>query len=175
MSLTIRPTEAAVGAYVSGPDIGNLCKGDAAELYTAFINYGVLIFKGLKLGVAEQVALSKLFGEMDEPHPLEELRQADVPNISVLAANGGQAVAADDPDAEKIIGTIPWHADRIYTATPNRGALLRAVVIPEQGGYTGTTAGLNPNGYLLVDADDHTQRTVLSGGVREATTPPAIH
>jgi len=43
----------------------------------------------------------------------------------------------------------------------------KRVHIPEQGGYTGTTAGLDPNGYLLVDADDHTQRTVLSGGVRD--------
>jgi BirA family biotin operon repressor/biotin-[acetyl-CoA-carboxylase] ligase len=47
----------------------------------------------------------------------------------------------------------------------------KRVHVPEQGGYTGTTAGLDPNGYLLVDADDHTQRTVLSGGVREATAP----
>ncbi len=45
----------------------------------------------------------------------------------------------------------------------------KRVQVPEQGGYTGTTAGLDRNGYLLVDADDHTQRTVLSGGVREQT------
>jgi len=43
----------------------------------------------------------------------------------------------------------------------------KRVQVPEQGGYTGTTAGLDRNGYLLVDADDHTQRTVLSGGVRD--------
>ncbi len=43
----------------------------------------------------------------------------------------------------------------------------KRVRVPEQGGYTGTTAGLDPHGYLLVDADDHTRRTVLSGGVRE--------
>ena len=53
----------------------------------------------------------------------------------------------------------------------------KRVDVPEQGGYTGTTAGLDPNGYLLVDADDQTQRTVLSGGVREATepTPTPVH
>jgi BirA family biotin operon repressor/biotin-[acetyl-CoA-carboxylase] ligase len=45
--------------------------------------------------------------------------------------------------------------------------LGKRVQVPEQGGYTGTTAGLDRNGYLLVEADDHTQRTVLSGGVRE--------
>jgi BirA family biotin operon repressor/biotin-[acetyl-CoA-carboxylase] ligase len=43
----------------------------------------------------------------------------------------------------------------------------KRVQVPEQGGYTGTTAGLNPEGFLVVDADDSTQRTVLSGGVRE--------
>jgi BirA family biotin operon repressor/biotin-[acetyl-CoA-carboxylase] ligase len=44
----------------------------------------------------------------------------------------------------------------------------KRVTVPEQGGYTGTTAGLDAHGYLLVDADDGTRRTVLSGGVREA-------
>ena len=43
----------------------------------------------------------------------------------------------------------------------------KRVRVPEQGGYTGITAGLDPHGYLLVDADDGTLRTVLSGGVRE--------
>ncbi len=43
----------------------------------------------------------------------------------------------------------------------------KRVQVPEQGGYTGITAGLNPDGYLLVNADDGVQRTVLSGGVRE--------
>ena len=44
----------------------------------------------------------------------------------------------------------------------------KRVHVPEQGGYTGTTAGLDDRGYLLIDADDGTRRTVLSGGVREA-------
>jgi BirA family biotin operon repressor/biotin-[acetyl-CoA-carboxylase] ligase len=51
----------------------------------------------------------------------------------------------------------------------------KRVHVPEQGGYTGTTAGLDPTGYLLVDADDHSQRTVLSGGVREANEPAPVH
>jgi BirA family biotin operon repressor/biotin-[acetyl-CoA-carboxylase] ligase len=43
----------------------------------------------------------------------------------------------------------------------------RRVHVPEQGGYTGTTSGLDSRGYLLVDSDDGVQRTVLSGGVRD--------
>ena len=51
----------------------------------------------------------------------------------------------------------------------------KRVHVPEQGGYTGITAGLDPRGYLLVNANDGTQRTVLSGGVREATWPTPVH
>lgn len=34
-------------------------------------------------------------------------------------------------------------------------------------GYTGTTAGLNPQGFLIVHGDDGQLHTVLSGGLRE--------
>lgn len=43
----------------------------------------------------------------------------------------------------------------------------KRVHVPEQGGYTGTTSGLDSRGYLVVSSDDGIQRTVLSGGVRE--------
>jgi BirA family biotin operon repressor/biotin-[acetyl-CoA-carboxylase] ligase len=36
-------------------------------------------------------------------------------------------------------------------------------------GYTGVTAGLDPNGFLLVNGDDGQLHTVLSGGLREPT------
>jgi BirA family biotin operon repressor/biotin-[acetyl-CoA-carboxylase] ligase len=44
----------------------------------------------------------------------------------------------------------------------------KLVLVPEQGGYTGRTAGLDERGFLLVDCDDGVRRTVLSGGVRAA-------
>ena len=43
----------------------------------------------------------------------------------------------------------------------------KRVRVEENGGYTGVTAGLDANGFLLVDSDDGVRRTVLSGGVRE--------
>jgi BirA family biotin operon repressor/biotin-[acetyl-CoA-carboxylase] ligase len=42
----------------------------------------------------------------------------------------------------------------------------KRVHVPEQGGYVGTTAGLDSRGFLLVDCEDGQRRTVLSGGVR---------
>ncbi|HEY5382908.1 MAG TPA: biotin--[acetyl-CoA-carboxylase] ligase [Acidobacteriaceae bacterium] len=43
----------------------------------------------------------------------------------------------------------------------------KCVRVPENGGYTGVTAGLNSRGFLLVETDDGKRHTVLSGGVRE--------
>lgn len=43
----------------------------------------------------------------------------------------------------------------------------KRVSVPESGGYTGTTAGLDARGFLQVQADDGVLRTVISGGVRE--------
>lgn len=43
----------------------------------------------------------------------------------------------------------------------------KRVHVPEDGGYTGVTAGMNDRGFLLVDDDAGVRRTVLSGGVRE--------
>lgn len=44
----------------------------------------------------------------------------------------------------------------------------KRVRVAEAGGYTGLTAGLDPDGFLRVACDDGRLRTVLSGGVREA-------
>ena len=44
----------------------------------------------------------------------------------------------------------------------------KRVTVPEAGGYTGTTHGLNADGFLQVRDDDGKLHTVLSGGVREA-------
>ena len=45
------------------------------------------------------------------------------------------------------------------------------VRVDEDGGYTGTTAGLNPQGLLQVRLDDNTTRLVRHGGVRRQQNP----
>ena len=46
----------------------------------------------------------------------------------------------------------------------------RRVHVDENGGYVGTTAGLDQHGFLLVRTDDGATKTVLSGGVRAIKT-----
>ena len=69
--------------------------------------------------------------------------------------------------------------DREYAGVGSRPSLLtrfgeastwvrgKRVQVPEEGGYTGLTTGLDTRGFLLVNGDDGVLRTVRSGGVRE--------
>ncbi len=50
----------------------------------------------------------------------------------------------------------------------------KRVRVGEGDGYTGVTAGLDPDGFLLVDGDDGVRHTVLSGGVRESIKTPRL-
>lgn len=68
------------------------------------------------------------------------------------------AAAADSTDTQPLLDRFAEASEWVHG---------RRVQVPEQGGYTGTTAGLDPFGFLLVNADDGSQRTVLSGGVRD--------
>jgi BirA family biotin operon repressor/biotin-[acetyl-CoA-carboxylase] ligase len=60
-------------------------------------------------------------------------------------------------------------APSLFQRFAERSSWVRGkrVNVPEQGGYTGVTAGLDARGYLRVACDDGLLRTVLSGGVRE--------
>lgn len=136
MSLRITPSGAPLGAFVTGLDLVTVSQAEADALYRAFLDYGVLVFRGQAFDVAEMLLLSELFGETGL-HPIEAIRHKEVPKLIVLAANNGEPVSDDDPTADDRIGVIPWHTDLIYTQTPNRGALLRAVKIPKDEGQTG--------------------------------------
>ena len=67
------------------------------------------------------------------------------------------------------------HSSRNPAATPERDLNRHStwltgkpVQVPEDGGYTGVTAGLTPEGFLLIRLADGTLRIVRSGGVRDA-------
>jgi BirA family biotin operon repressor/biotin-[acetyl-CoA-carboxylase] ligase len=93
---------------------------------------------------------------------------------SLHLANGG------DYDRQKLLVALLKSLDdevRLLESAHSAEALLerfeaastwvrgKRVRVEEAGGYTGITAGLSPQGFLLVQTDEG-PRTVLSGGVR---------
>lgn len=138
MGLEIRPTGGPTGAIITGFDRDAVTAEVKERIREAFLRYGVLVFTGFDdLDARTQMAIGAMFGDHAPPHEIPELRHPDQPALRLLAANGGQPVADDDPDADKVIGQIPWHADRAYIENPHRASALRAIVIPEVDGQTG--------------------------------------
>jgi BirA family biotin operon repressor/biotin-[acetyl-CoA-carboxylase] ligase len=57
---------------------------------------------------------------------------------------------------------------RLFTRASSYASGRRVVVEQPNGLVEGTTAGLNPDGYLVVRRDDGTDTLILAGGVRAA-------
>lgn len=136
MALRIEPTGAPIGVFVYGLDMDAITEAEIAQLRQAYLDNAVLVFRGQTMNAEQMLALSEIFGECGL-HPIPALRHPEIEKLIILAGNNGEPVADDDPTADDRIGAIPWHTDLIYTEALNRGALLRAVKVPEEEGETG--------------------------------------
>lgn len=137
MDFDLKPTGSGVGAEIVGLDLARpIPESTRRALHAAWLDAGILVFRGLATSAERHVALSKLFGDLDL-HPVESVRLPGHPEIIELGNR-----EKDDPivhfiDDQPIVGRIPWHTDMIYTTRPCRGALLRMIEKPARGGETG--------------------------------------
>lgn len=115
-------------ADISDPDI-------RSALRELWILHGVLIFRGLEGDADTQIALSRVFGE-PEAHPFKERLVEGHSELLWVRHMPGQDVTYD-VDGRIRGGWLPWHSDLAYMARINRGGILRAIALPDEGGQTG--------------------------------------
>jgi taurine dioxygenase len=130
--LGFRPLD-PVGAEVLGLAPGD--EGDvavAAELYAAWMRYGVLLFRQVDSS-ERHIALSRCFGEL-EIHPFPEIRSQENPLL--VQIGGGKRGPAYVFDGALKIGRLPWHRDTAYTPDICKAAMLRMLEIPCADGET---------------------------------------
>jgi BirA family transcriptional regulator, biotin operon repressor / biotin---[acetyl-CoA-carboxylase] ligase len=91
-----------------------------------------------------------------------------------LKLHTGRDVSADEL-LERLLAAIPNYSPlppndilRLFTRASSYAAGRRVVVQIPDSIIRGTTAGLNPDGYLIVRKDDGTDTLILAGGVRAA-------
>ena len=137
MGFALRELDGGFGREVAGLDIaGGIAADTAAALRTAWLDHGVLVFRGIGTSPEVQLELSRCFGEL-EPHPIEKFRMEGYADLILLTNEGGPVGPVYDFDGVATTQRIPWHTDLAFTTTPNAGALLRMVRKVETGGQTG--------------------------------------
>lgn len=125
------------GREIIGLDMtGGIAPDTAAALRQAWLDHGVLVFRGIGTSPEVQLELSRCFGEL-EPHPIAKFRLEGYPDLILLTNEGGPVGPVYDFDGVATTQRIPWHTDLAFMPTPNAGALLRMVRKVETGGQTG--------------------------------------
>ncbi len=136
MTLDITPLSPAIGADIRGVDLAApLDDATFAAIYRAWLDHGVLRFRGQNLGDVELVAFSRRFGDLDLA-PVDghgNVAVAGFPEIFIISnvREGGVAIGSLG-DAELL-----WHTDMAYVPVPPKASCLYAHSVSETGGETG--------------------------------------
>ena len=133
MPLRIRKTSYALGAEITGADISKPLDDEAArEIYNAFLEHCVLVFRGQPITRAQHLALGQLFGEVDKN---KVILRNEVPGFSEISFVMNQPKSNGEAPEAHYAGD-DWHTDRSYLRIPNKATVLRAVELPKIGGDT---------------------------------------
>lgn len=153
MKIDIRPLSPAIGAELLGIDLaGDLDVETFDRLRQAWYDHNVLLFRGQRLSMEDQVRFAERFGEL--ARVLQNAGRTDHPAV-MLVSN----VRKDG----KIIGALPdgemyFHSDQCYVERPCMATLLYAIETPSRGGNT-----LFANMYRAYDALPEAMRQRLEG------------
>jgi alpha-ketoglutarate-dependent taurine dioxygenase len=128
--MTVITTEklgATVGALVTGVDREQILADDALAAWTleALDANGALVFRGLHLDDATQVAFSKRLGDV------EIFGQGEHPEIFRVTLD-----PAKNPSAAYLRGTFDWHIDGCTDDIPIMATMLSAHAVAASGGET---------------------------------------
>jgi taurine dioxygenase len=131
MVIAINPLSSVTGAEVLNFDAGgDVSAADMATLRSAWLQYGVLVFRNQQLSPTAQERFSRRFGPL-QSHILKQYLLPESPYVLVLSNRviDGKPVGLEDAGRY-------WHTDVSYEATPPDGSLLYALEIPPTGGDT---------------------------------------
>lgn len=133
MALKLRKLSHALGAEVCDVEVaGSMSEAFFGEIYKAFLNHGILLFRNQDITREQHIEFSRRFGELDRHDALPRDRHPDYPEI-LLVTN--EPKTDGSPSDSRYTGR-QWHSDMSFTQIPSLGSLLRGITIPEVGGDT---------------------------------------
>jgi len=132
-----RPLSDVLGVEVIGLDLARpLPEKTARDLYSLWLDQGVLLFRDADIDADALVGLARVFGT-PQPHPITAIRVEGRPEVSWLSNKNKELTPVYYKAGKALNYVIPWHTDLMYEEVPARGNVLRALVVPAEGGQTG--------------------------------------
>ena len=129
----IRPLHPRFGAEILGLDLSEpLDDASFAEVYRAFLDHQLLLFRDCELPQAAQVAFARGFGEV-QVHVMNQYHNAEFPELYTLSNLGADGKPSGrHPDR----GTMYWHSDNSWSKVTGQATMLYVEVAPARGGGT---------------------------------------
>src|SRR6516162_3286868 len=124
VSFEVERLGARLGAQIHGLDLKQEMSPQTLRAFeAALIEHKVLVLRDQDLTTAEQIALSRRFGELEVP-PMRP--QGEFPEILVL----------DNHKDNPVLSTDVWHSDTTFRKNPTKYTILRCQIMPRVGGDT---------------------------------------
>ena len=123
--MEIREIKPGFVAEVTGQNREILAGRDGDVVKKALLSHSVVIMRGMELAPCEQVALTRLLGP---PEVVTDMRNHHPESTDILVIRNSGSTP--------VVGNTHWHSDRSFLPEPTRFTVLRADVVPEEGGDT---------------------------------------
>jgi len=139
--ITTRRLDGPFGAEILGADLTRpLDDATVKAIHDAWIEHGILLFRGLENDDAAQMRLSGIFGEM-EPAATADLNDPVNSFMMTLGYDPANPTGRPNPfytvDGVDRAGWLGWHWDQSFMPTIVRGAVLRMTLPARVMGETG--------------------------------------
>ena len=155
MPIKLRRLSHALGVEVCDVNVAQpLSEQRFGEIYRAFLDYNVLLFRDQDITREQHIEFSRRFGELDRHDALPRDRHPGYPEILMVT---NEPKPGGEPSDSRYTGR-QWHSDMSFTTAPSLGSLLRSIEVPEVGGDT-----MFANMYLAYDALSDGMKKLIAG------------
>ena len=144
--IEVRPIAGALGAEISGVDLGTLDEETFGEIKAAWLEHLVIFFRNQHITPEQQITFAKHFGEIHH-HPFMK-HMDEYPEILEIIKEEGDT---------KAFGEV-WHTDQMFNPKPAKATILYAKETPDAGGDT-----LFANMYLAYETLSEPMKSLLAG------------
>ncbi len=122
--IKVEPIAGALGAEISGIDLGALDDATFAEIKAAWLQHLVVFFRHQTITPEQQIVFARRFGEIHH-HPFMKGMDAYPDILEILKEEGDS----------KAFGEV-WHTDQMFNPKPAKATILYAKETPDAGGDT---------------------------------------